>query len=98
MIINLLAHFQYNNIQAVFRHWYIFVLTYNIFVLTSSVSISQLPADHSSISSAPKIITHCPPLVVDAHFHSTLVLIRTSHQTDITIGTCDICKDCVHRK
>ena len=56
-------------------------------MLTSSECISQLLADHSSISVVPQVITHCPPLVIDAHLHSTLILIGASHQTNITIGT-----------
>ena len=61
--------------------------------LTSSVSISQLLADHSSISVVPGVITHCPPLVIDAHLHSTLILIRASHQTNISIGADATCID-----
>ena len=57
------------------------------FVLTSSSCITQLLTDHSGINSAPTIITHCPPLVVDAYFHSTFILIGASHQTNITIST-----------
>ena len=56
-------------------------------MLTSSVCISQLLADHSSIGAVPGIITHCPPLIIDAHLHSTLILIGASHQTNISIGT-----------
>ena len=56
-------------------------------MLTSSVSITQLLADNSSISVVPGVITHCPPLVIDAHFHSTLILIGASHQTNISIST-----------
>ena len=55
-------------------------------MLTSSVCISQLSADNSSISAVPAVITHCPPLVIDAHLHSTLILIGASHQTNITIS------------
>ena len=55
-------------------------------MLTSSVCISQLLADHSSISVAPVVMTHCPPLVIDAHLHSTLILIGASNQTNISIG------------
>ena len=54
---------------------------------TSAISISQLLADHSSISVVPGVITHCPPLVIDAHLHSTLILTGASHQTNISIGT-----------
>ena len=50
-------------------------------------SISQLLADHGSISVVPEVITHCSPLVIDAHLHSTLILIGASHQTNISIGT-----------
>ena len=53
--------------------------------LASSIGIFQLFADHSSISAVPVVITHCPPLVIDAHLHSTLILIGASHQTNITI-------------
>ena len=56
-------------------------------LLTSSVCISHLPADHSSISAVPEMVTNCPPLVVDAHLHSTLIRIGASHQTNITIST-----------
>ena len=55
--------------------------------LTSSVRVTQLLADHSSIIAVPRVITHCPPLIIDAHFHSTLILIGASHQTNISIGT-----------
>ena len=54
--------------------------------LTTSECISQLSADHSSISAAPAVITHCPPLVIDAHLHSALILIGASHQTNSAIG------------
>ena len=63
-------------------------------MLTSSVCISQLFADHSSISAVPVVITHCPPLVIDAHLHSTLILIGASHQTNITICTDTTGSDC----
>ena len=62
--------------------------------LTSSVCISQLLADHSSISAVPGVITHCPPLVIDTHLHSTLILIGTSHKTNITISTVANSIDC----
>ena len=55
--------------------------------LTSSVRVTQLLADHGSISAVPVVMAHSPPLIIDAHFHSTLILIGASHQTDITIGT-----------
>ena len=61
---------------------------------TSSVSISHLFTDHSSISNVPAVITHCPPLVIDAHLHSALILIGTSHQTNITICTVTSCYYC----
>ena len=61
-------------------------LVVNTVLLTSSVCISQLFADHSGISSVPEVITHCPPLVIDAHLHSTLILIGTSHKTNISVG------------
>ena len=55
--------------------------------LTSSICISQLLADYSSISVVPVVITHCPPLVIDAHLHSTFILTGASHQTNISICT-----------
>ena len=55
--------------------------------LTSSIGISQLLANHCGISAVPEVITHCPPLVIDAHLHSTLILIGASHQTNTTICT-----------
>ena len=55
--------------------------------LTCSVCVSQLFADHSGVSGVPTVITHCPPLIIDAQFHSTLELIRASNQTNITIST-----------
>ena len=67
--------------------------TMNI-ILTSSVCISQLLAYHSSISVIPRVITHCPPLVIDAHLHSTLILIGASHQTNISISTVATRIDC----
>ena len=63
-------------------------------VLTSSECISQLLANYSSISAVPEVITHCPPLVVDAHLHSTLILIGASHQTNVTICTDATSIDC----
>ena len=69
-----------------------------ILKLTSNVSISKLPADHSSISSVPAVITHCPPLVIDTHLHSALILTGASHQTYITIcavATGTDCSQCI---
>ena len=63
-------------------------------ILTSSVCISQLLADHSSISVVPGVIAHCPPLVIDAHLHSTLILIGASHQTNISVSTVATRIDC----
>ena len=63
------------------------ILTIPLFPLTSSVCISQLHTNHSCINTAPAVIAHCTPLVIDAHLHSTLILIWTSHQTNSTIGT-----------
>ena len=56
--------------------------------------MSQLLADHSSISAVPVVMTHCPPPVIDAHLHSTLILIGASHQTNVTIGTVATGIDC----
>ena len=59
---------------------------YNIYGrLTSSICISQLPADHSSIRTTPKIITHCSPGIVNAHLHPPLILGSISYQLKITI-------------
>ena len=63
-------------------------------MLTASICISQLLANHSCISAVPVVITHCPPLVIDAHLHSTLILIGASHQTNITISTVATDIDC----
>ena len=54
---------------------------------TWSVGISKLFADSSGISRTPRNVTDCSPLVVDTYFHSTLILVATINQTDITIGT-----------
>ena len=68
-------------------------ITYTCFItqiyatLTSSVRISQLFTNNRSIRTTPVVITHCPPLIIDAHLHSTLILIGASHQTNISIGT-----------
>ena len=55
--------------------------------LTSSVCISKLSADNSCIITIPGVITHCSPLIIDAHLHSTLILIGSFHQTNISIST-----------
>ena len=62
--------------------------------LASSVCVFQLLADHSCISVVPEVITHCSPLVIDAHLHSTLILIGASHQTNVTISTVATCTNC----
>ena len=55
--------------------------------LTSSGCITQLPANYSGINTAPTIMTNSSPLIIDAHLHSTLILIGASHQTNIAIST-----------
>jgi len=58
------------------------------YILTCKLtSISQLSTNYSSISVVPGVITHCPPLVIDAYLHSTLILIGAFHQTNISICT-----------
>ena len=61
---------------------------------TSGICISQLSADHSSISCVPAVITHSSPLVIDAHLHSALILTGSSQQTNISIGAGAIGTDC----
>ena len=70
-------------------HKSVIVCTYMCgYILTCKLtSISQLSTNYSSISVVPVVITHCSPLVIDAHLHSTLILIGASHQTNISIGT-----------
>ena len=48
--------------------------------------ITKLPANHTSICCVPWIITDCSPLPVVADFHSTLILISSSNETNITVG------------
>ena len=67
-------------------------------ILTSSICISQLLAHHSSIGAVPVVMTHCPPLVIDAHLHSTLILIGASHQTNISISADTSRIDCNDNK
>ena len=57
-----------------------------VFYRTWSVGIFQLFTNRSGISSTPWIVTNCPPLVIDTHFHSTLIFIHTANKADITIG------------
>ena len=66
---------------------------WTVFALTSSGCITKLLADHTGINTAPTIITHSPPLVIDAQLNSTFILVGASHKTDITISaaTIDIC-------
>ena len=58
-----------------------------IYVLTPAVRISQLFANHCGIRIIPAVITHCSPLVIDTHFHSTLIPIGATNKTNIAIGT-----------
>ena len=79
--LHIAIHFNETN-KNLCTHW----MTFLVF-LTSSICISQLLADHSSISVVPGVITHCSPLVIDAHLHSAFILIGASHQTNISIST-----------
>ena len=56
---------------------------------------SKLYTSNCSIRSSPWVITHCPPLVVIAHFHSSLQLIGSTHHTNISscaVGTIHLCQ------
>ena len=58
-------------------------------VLTSC-GVLQLSAHHCGIISVPGVVTHCAPVVVVAHLHTTLVLVITSHKSHVslTAGSC----------
>ena len=89
-------HLQKDSSEANNPTLVLYIMQYKLMsnnMLTSGVCISQLLADHSSISAVPEVMTHCPPLVIDTHLHSTLILIGASHQTNITIGTGAISND-----
>lgn len=49
---------------------------------------SQLFASNSRIHVSPEVIAHCPPVFVDAHFHTTFVLVVTSHESDVSSVAC----------
>ena len=73
-------------------------LTFSALALTSSVCISQLLTDYSCINAAPAVITYCSPLVIDAHLHSTFILVGASHQTNISISTVATRSHCGKKK
>ena len=57
-------------------------------ILTTDVA--QLIADYTSISIVPSVVTHCAPVAMETHLHSTLVLSFSVHQTNGSICTVGI--------
>ena len=49
--------------------------------------MAQLSTNHSSISYAPKVITHCSPLIANAYLNSAFSNISSTNKTNITIKT-----------
>ena len=54
---------------------------------TSFLRESQLSAHHPGIIDIPRVVTHCPPLVVKTDFHSTFSNICAINQSHISIST-----------
>lgn len=53
----------------------------------TKVKKSKLFTNYSSVRSGPIVVTNCSPLVIVAHFHPSLKLVSSTHQTNITIST-----------
>jgi len=51
--------------------------------------VPQLPADYSSISAIPEVITDSSPVVVEAHLNPPLVWHFTIHKPYCAIGAAD---------
>ena len=61
--------------------------------LRTPVGESKLSTNNVGIRiSFPCVVTHCPPLVVIAHFHSSLQLIGSTHQT--SVSSCAVSEIC----
>ena len=65
--------------------------------LTDS-SKAGLSARHESVSSRPAIISHCAPLVVDAHLYTTCPSIGSISQSDTTTNTITGIGSCGEKK
>ena len=46
--------------------------------------VAKLSAHNSGIRTAPSIITNSTPGTTNAHFHTTLQIVATSHQSHIS--------------
>ena len=55
-----------------------------------TTSIAQLIADDTSIPIVPSVVTHCAPVAMETHLHSTLVLVISVCQTNFSICTVGI--------
>ena len=58
---------------------------YYLTTLTSGVE-TKLPADYSGILAVPAVVADGPPAPVQAHLHSSLVLIGASTEADCPSG------------
>lgn len=56
-----------------------------MFVCTIFI-VAELVADHSGVSAVPCIITDSAPASMKAHLHSSLVVVPTSSEADISRG------------
>ena len=50
-------------------------------------SVSQLIAHNLSITCVPKVITNCAPFFSATDLYTSMSLISTTHQSQVTIGT-----------
>ena len=57
------------------------------YLVSTSVTESQLSTYNIGIGSAPEIITNCAPLSVVTKFHSTLVGKETTNQSHVSLTT-----------
>ena len=53
-------------------------------LLTFSVE-TELSADNHCITVIPVVVTHCSPLSLQAYLHSTLKIVPSSHQSNISV-------------
>ena len=61
--------------------------------LTTVTEISQLPADHLSISRVETTVTYRSPVAADAHFHAALSGISSAHQPQLSVCACAVAVD-----
>ena len=74
-------------LEHLYKQQLIQVVCVLFFKTLTCLYVAKLMAHHSCINIPPLVVTHCAPLLIDAHLHSSLIVTCPTPQPEVSVIT-----------